>query len=877
MTISAEYDHITQVTTVPVMSYLIGDGDIIELRMPRSNRSVYVSSMHEAQEWLRRNKGTQVMINPHLIKPQMYTEIRPAGTSDILEYRYVAIRSERLDEILDWIKPSCYLKSSDTLLVPVSGVTRALILRVINSLRLVFPEVKEANLVPLETELTNPPDVQVPVTIDWLKSLVIDVTTESDTEVNILQVISELQPGKVITREIYRLDECPICDSDAAYVGKANGSYFYKCSNGCTWKQLKGEMGLDVTLLEHVETALRKFGKAALDMPEVQNELTILKATQEIQRLDALCHELYIPFTAVKAATRRLGVLAHEVCDSWIADYHLKTDSVNKTSIYEYQDGVYVNAEDHLKSLMDVRFKGLTNSEFIENLMNYIRRRTLFEFTDIWLALDNVMLNPATLETEDFNPDVVTRYKLDVAYDPDTTCPGWTQFLAQCQADGVLLQETAGYPLIPGYPIHKAVILLGQGGQGKSVFMNVIRSILRDENMTEVPLQAICSDKFASAELYGKLANFAGDIDSDKLMDSSTFKSATGEDPLYAQRKKRDPFYFVNRAKLAFSCNALPPTNDKTVGFYRRWVIIDFNRSTVTDINTHLATELLQERSGIFNWMLEGARRLRANQAFTYTSDVHEMEETYDARAHPIKKFLSECCKSSLDKTAVITVDHMIEVYNVWRMFNPKAPSYSRSKFVAEIQDQNVVRCDYVRVQWLNSRTKCFTGINFKSNHDLPLRIRVAMQKTDAIYISAADYNQRKRHTENEGLTPSLESSNIDSLSFHVTIAGDEHEIFIEIYPVLKESRIWMHKPECWGEGDWIEENSDFNNYIDYCYPDCPLTGKTTWISIDPISGRTLMWFNKELYENRAVAEQSFKDYDDLNISFNTDDIWSKL
>lgn len=151
-------------------------------------------------------------------------------------------------------------------------------------------------------------------------------------------------------------------------------------------------------------------------------------------------------------------------------------------------------------------------------------------------------------------------------YDPRAICPDGTQFIQRCKADEVLLQEMAGYPLISGYPIHKAVILLGEGGQGKTVFMVVIKNILGTKNVSEVHLHSIRSDKFASVEVYGMIANFAGNIESDKLMNAGVSKSAIGEDSLFAQRKNKDPFGFVNRAKLVFSCNILSPTNDRAAG-----------------------------------------------------------------------------------------------------------------------------------------------------------------------------------------------------------------------------------------------------------------------------------------------------------------------
>ena len=216
-----------------------------------------------------------------------------------------------------------------------------------------------------------------------------------------------MTPGRFVNHDLYRIGSCPICKSGVAYIGKVNGSYFFKCLNGDAWKQLKTDLGLDVSLVEHVASALRKYSRAALEMPEVQNELTILKATQEIRKLEVLCHELYIPFSALQAATKKMSVLAHEICDTWISDYHLKTDSVDQVLPYTCIKMAYtVPAEGHLKMLMDSRFRGLTNESFIESQLSYIRRRTLFEFTDTWLALDNCMLNPETLEIEEFSPDV---------------------------------------------------------------------------------------------------------------------------------------------------------------------------------------------------------------------------------------------------------------------------------------------------------------------------------------------------------------------------------------------------------------------------------------------------------------------------------------
>jgi hypothetical protein len=122
------------------------------------------------------------MVNPHSINPQKYVDNMSAGSGDILEYRLLLLSRNISTRLLSGIYPECYLKSKDLLLIPVSGVKRALITRVISSLKLVFNDIKEVNLIPLNTEFINPPDVRTQVSPDWLKSLVIDITSESDLE-----------------------------------------------------------------------------------------------------------------------------------------------------------------------------------------------------------------------------------------------------------------------------------------------------------------------------------------------------------------------------------------------------------------------------------------------------------------------------------------------------------------------------------------------------------------------------------------------------------------------------------------------------------------------------------------------------------------------
>jgi P4 family phage/plasmid primase-like protien len=185
----------------------------------------------------------------------------------------------------------------------------------------------------------------------------------------------------------------------------------------------------------------------------------------------------------------------------------------------------------------------------------------------------------------------------------------------------------------------------------------------------------------------------AGDIPDMAMSNTATFKGLTGDDRIRAEEKGKPAYEFWNRAKLLFSANQLPPTKDKSTGYMRRWILVDFLRPMVTNPNPRLAAELLAEKSGIFNWMLIGAKRLN-EKGFTYTSDPEEMAKRYIERSEPVTLFLEECCKEDFDSFE--SVKSMHAVYNAWMKVNHKKKMSSR-EFLNAMRNQSKCPVEYLR------------------------------------------------------------------------------------------------------------------------------------------------------------------------------------
>ena len=84
----------------------------------------------------------------------------------------------------------------------------------------------------------------------------------------------------------------------------------------------------------------------------------------------------------------------------------------------------------------------------------------------------------------------------------------------------------------------------------------------------------IAENRFATADLLGKLANLCGDIDTRAIRQSSTFKEITGGDTIAAERKFGQPFSFRPFALLIFSANEAPFSADQSEAWFDRWLIL---------------------------------------------------------------------------------------------------------------------------------------------------------------------------------------------------------------------------------------------------------------------------------------------------------------
>ena len=354
------------------------------------------------------------------------------------------------------------------------------------------------------------------------------------------------------------------------------------------------------------------------------------------------------------------------MADALCNEMHIVTLS-DTDEVLVYENGVYIKGGESKiaatieKTLQLATLSHKANLNFIRETIGHIKRRTYrlrteFDTDPYIINVKNGLLDirSESIEFKAHTPEYLSIVQLPVKYNQNAECPKCLKFVNEIlyHEDVAVLQEIGGSILWRDYPTQKAILLVGEGGNGKSTLIEVIKTLLGKTCISSRSLQELQKNRFAKADLHAKLANVYADLDDEELRYVGTFKMLTGGDPITAEHKFRNSFDFTNYAKLIFSANRVPEVYEDTLAFFRRWLIINFpNIFTETEReNKNLRAELTteQELSGFFNWFLEGLKRLRTNHwRFSNSRSTTEIREDYIRRSSPIQAFLIDCVQEN--------------------------------------------------------------------------------------------------------------------------------------------------------------------------------------------------------------------------------------
>lgn len=405
------------------------------------------------------------------------------------------------------------------------------------------------------------------------------------------------------------------------------------------------------------------------------------------------------------------------VAKNVMAKWHILTIEDTK-EVYLYKNGLYSSrgAETAIEKYIQTEFANVfydINQEwldqmiqngsdyhipvpktgYIKEVMNYIKRHTAKFRDDIDRAypylinLKNGMFDVKRWILLPHDPCYFSIRQIPITYDPEAKCPMMDKFLAEVvsEKDAKVLIEFAGYSLIPETHIQKAIMLYGEGANGKSVFLKFMIKFIGDENVSGVSLQSLEADKFKVASLYGKLLNIYPDLKDQAIYSSDIFKTLVGGDRIQGEKKYMDSFEFYNTARLMFSANKIPEIKNNEFAYFRRWILINFPNQFEEGKNDdkHLFEKLItdDELSGFLNHALEGLKNVLVNDKFSYDLTIEDVKQLYKYHSSSVGAFAENCLIMSATSTVKTT---MYEKYVEWCVVNnlkPIAPNMFGKKF----------------------------------------------------------------------------------------------------------------------------------------------------------------------------------------------------
>lgn len=270
-----------------------------------------------------------------------------------------------------------------------------------------------------------------------------------------------------------------------------------------------------------------------------------------------------------------------------------KTFCVSNKQIYRFEKGVYVECGQEVRDLIK-NLAGITHvtkqsriMEAYNSILDDIRLKvdpSKFENDPNLINFDNCVWDIAKNKAIPHNPNQYFKAKIPhkLLKDPvpiqNTRLWELLDMMDIPNDDRKMLLEFMAYTLIKDNSLRAFLMLIGQGGSGKSLLITFLSKLVGEMNTAAVSLQDL-NKRFQASALENKMLNVCADNQTSALYQIDVIKRITGGDTLTCEYKGRDPYPFKPFTKLCFSFNQMPmQLEEKSNAFYDRMRILHMDK-----------------------------------------------------------------------------------------------------------------------------------------------------------------------------------------------------------------------------------------------------------------------------------------------------------
>lgn len=262
--------------------------------------------------------------------------------------------------------------------------------------------------------------------------------------------------------------------------------------------------------------------------------------------------------------------------------------------------------------------------------------------------------------------------RIDCNYNPFAPTPKlFYKYLSEVYYpdDIKTLQQFCGYCLLPTTVLQKALIIIGDGGEGKSVLGAILNGVIGEKNCYNSSIKDL-EGNFGVANVENKLIYIDDDVSEKAITNSGIFKSlVTNKNTIEAKKK----FHQSNVIKsyirfICFGNFGLQALYDTSDGFYRRLLALrvkpkDENRMDNPFIDRQIIDN---EAEGVINWLVQGLNEIIKRNFDIYTSERTQAEsECINHENDSVLAFL-QSDHIAIDENLKI---HTTTLYNLYSKF----------------------------------------------------------------------------------------------------------------------------------------------------------------------------------------------------------------
>jgi putative DNA primase/helicase len=268
---------------------------------------------------------------------------------------------------------------------------------------------------------------------------------------------------------------------------------------------------------------------------------------------------------------------------------------------------------------------------------------------------------------------------------------------------------------------HALVFVYGPGGNGKSVFLNVVTAIMAEYATTSAmdTFTASHNDRHSTelAMLNGARLVTASETEEGRAWAEARIKALTGGDKITARFMRQDNFTFTPHFKLIVVGNHKPVLHNVDDAARRRFNIVPFMLKPKHP-DHELEKKLMAEAGGILRWMIDGCLDWQ-REGLIRPESVKAATEAYFSDQDLFGQWLEDCCEVRMDRGPRFIWDRSADLFESWSEYSHKAGEEPGSK---KSFGQLMQRRGFEAYRQPGPGTRGFRFV----------RLRVAMKENDA-------------------------------------------------------------------------------------------------------------------------------------------------